>query len=239
MLPDFCTLLEAQIEVKDPALVVRFCGKYFSHHFILIATLKKTGEQFAIDFEGIKHGWKELLYPESVYFKHRATGDIQWSPLGGKKQAQADLLGRVEWDSDKKAVIDFGDHGVKFLFPGLMSIMVLEGTSMGDLFASPQEKFAVTRELLMAKGHLVLDYVKGVMNKSGMPRTYYDEQWRLHVTIKEELSIQYETVWLTKEEYEKKKVNKHALMAMFMKRLANVPEAQMPQDSVAMIDGLE
>lgn len=239
MIPGFCTLTEAQIEVKDPALVVRFCGKYFSHHFILIATLKTTGEKFAIDFEGIKHGWTELLYPESVYFKHRATGDSQWSPLGGKKQAQADVLGRVEWDSDTKAVIDFGDHAVKFVYPGLMSIMVREGTSMDELFASSQEKFAVTRELLMAKAHLVLEYVKGVMDQSGMPRTYIDEQWRLHVAIKEELSIQYETVWLTKEEYEKKKVNKHALMSLFMKRLANVLEAQMPQDFVAVVDESE
>lgn len=218
---DFCTLSEAQIEVKDPALVVRFCGRYFSHHFLLIATLK-TGERFAIDFEGIKHGWKELLYPlDSVYFKHRATEDRQWAPLGGKKQAQDAVLARVEWDSDTKAVVDFGDHGIKFLLPGLMSILIVGGISMGDFLASPEDRFAVNRELLMDKAGMVLRHVKGVMDRSGMPRTYYDEQFRLHVVIKEEVSVKYKNVWLTEEEYEENRGDKKALMAVWEEKLAN------------------
>ena len=201
-------------------MVIRLGGDHFTYHCLHVAVLE-NGERYAIDFEGIKHGWKELLYPWDKYSYHRTTGELHWGFLGFRREGQKQYLARDAVDSIPQAIPELGEHVIKFLITGSMALLASAGINMTTFLSLPDDKFATIRKQFIAKNHFIIQHVKHTLESAGMPRLYYDTQFRIHVAMSEDTAKEYEKVWLTDEEFEARRGNKKALKAFWKKKLAN------------------
>ncbi|KAF7555283.1 hypothetical protein G7Z17_g2334 [Cylindrodendrum hubeiense] len=217
-------LQEANIKVKDPALVVDLAEHPtlapFGHNLLRVKLT--TGEIFAIDFTGAQFGWRDQLYTWDTYVQHRVKEFNSLEPLGGAKQQDSMVYCRISPTSIGGASRAFRTDVVnEGLVKGLVTYFVQHETTVKKLLSLPPSLFV--RERAQLVNHLKHSIRTRVQKPCdlGIGRLYFDDQFESHVVSTSEEALKYQNVWLSKEEYSANKGNLKALRYIWKKKVAS------------------
>lgn len=212
------------VEVKAPALVVRYqTMQSHDQHGILIASLA-TGDKYVLDFSGAQYGWKEKVYDYATFYGHRSHPHclLQSPPtsLDETKRMENMVYLMLPPDSVAVAASIFRRSIAAGMVAEINKFAKSQDKQLKGILGLPENQFPSARNELVEAAISGMHQAILKLEQKRATQLFYNSNFELRAVMTEEKAKIWDNVWLSGEEYQANRGNLKALKKLWADKVA-------------------